>query len=109
VTHGFTILSRSRETVRANQLLQQQLETIRTYNWSQMTNNANFGTTTNQDGGILFYCSSSVQPYTNSTTYGTNNMRKVTVTVTWTNVSGLRITKSMTTLVAQGGLNDYIY
>lgn len=109
VTHGFGILSRSRETLRGNQILQQEVETIRTYTWSQMTNPANFGATSISDGGLVYYVSKSVAPYTNSTAYGTNNMRMLTVSIVWTNMTGDAITKSMTTLVSQGGLNDYIY
>jgi hypothetical protein len=61
------------------------------------------------DGSIKYYISKSVASYTNSTVYGTNNMRKVTVSILWTNMTGDPITKGMTTLISQGGLNDYIY
>jgi prepilin-type N-terminal cleavage/methylation domain-containing protein len=109
ITHGFGILSRSRETLRGNQILQQELETIRTYSWTQMTNSANFGSTNIADGGVVYSVAKYVAPYTNSTIYGTNNIRKVTVTIVWTNMNGDQMSKSMTTLVSQGGLNDYIY
>jgi prepilin-type N-terminal cleavage/methylation domain-containing protein len=109
VTHGFGILSRSRETLRGNQILQQELETIRTYTWTQMTNSANFTNSSVSDRGVIYFVTKSVVPYTNSTGYGLTNMRKVTVSILWTNMTGDPITKSMTTLVSQGGLNDYIY
>jgi len=106
---GIRILTRSRQTLRANQILQQELETIRTYSWSSVTNSSNYGATNYLDGQILYNVSRSVAAYANSTSYGTNNMRKVTITITWTNAPGKIITKDMTTLFAQGGLNDYIY
>ena len=91
------------------EILQQELETIRTYTWTQMTNSANFTNATVSDRGVIYYVSKSVVPYTNSTGYGLTNMRKVTVSILWTNMTGDQINKSMTTLVSQGGLNDYIY
>lgn len=109
VTQAYVILSRSRETLRANQILQQEMETIRTYSWSQMTNSSNFGSATYTDQGVRYSVSRSVSNCSNSTSYGTNYMKQVTVTVTWTNMSGQAISKNMTTLITQGGLNDYIY
>lgn len=109
VTNGFDVLSRSRETLRGNQILQQELETIRTYTWSQMTNTANFGSTNVSDSGVVYTVTRNATPYTTTTSYCTNNMRKVTVVVVWTNMTGEAVTKSMTTLVTQRGLNDFIY
>lgn len=109
VTHGFSILSRFRQTLRANQILQQELETIRTYSWSQMTNASNFGSSNYYDGSLLYVSTRSITNYSNSTTYGTNYMKKVTVSITWTNAPGKVANKTMTTLFTQGGLNDYLY
>jgi prepilin-type N-terminal cleavage/methylation domain-containing protein len=109
VTSGYAILDRSRETLRANQILQQELETVRTYNWTEMTNSANFGTTNYTDKGISYSVTRSVTNYYNSTNYSTNYMKKVTISVIWTNAPGKVITKDMTTLIVQSGLNDYIY
>ena len=109
VTHGFGILSRSRETVRGNQILQGELETMRTYSWSQITNSGTFTNSTISDGGVIYSVTRSAAQYTNSTTYGSNYMRKVTISILWTNMTGDPITKSMTTLISQGGLDDYIY
>lgn len=109
VTHGFSILARSRQTLRANQILQQDIETIRTYSWSQMTNAANFGSSNYYDGSLLYVTTRSITNYSNSTSYGTNYMKKVTVSITWTNAPGKVVNKTMTTLFTQGGLNDYLY
>lgn len=109
VTHGFSILSRSRETLRANQILQQELETIRTYSWLQMTNSANFASTNSTDQGITYSITRAATNFYNSTSYCSNNMKQVTITVTWTNSSGTVESKSMTTVVNKGGLNDYLY
>lgn len=109
VTSGYAVLDRSRETLRANQILQQELETLRTYSWSQVTNTANFYTTNYTDQGISYSVTRMLTNYNNSTSYSTNYMRKVTVRVVWTNAPGKSISKDMTTVITQGGLNDYIY
>lgn len=109
VISGYAVLDRSRETLRANQIIQQELETLRTYSWSQVTNAANFYTTNYADQGNSYKVTRMLTNYNNSTSYSTNYMRKVTVSVVWTNGPGKTITKDMTTLISQGGLNDYIY
>jgi prepilin-type N-terminal cleavage/methylation domain-containing protein len=109
VTHGFGILARSRETLRAHQILQQEVETVRTYSWSQMTNNVNFGTTNVSDSGVVYWVTRSADSYGNSTNYGSNHLKKVTISIQWTNMTGDSMRKSMTTLVSQNGLNDYLY
>lgn len=109
VLHGFAILAASRQTLRANQILQQELETLRTYSWSQVTNTASYGSTNYLDGQINYLVTRSMMPYANGTSYGTNQMRRVTITIVWTNAPGRVISKNMTTLFTQGGLNDYIY
>ncbi len=109
VTSGYSVLEKSRETLRANQILQQELETIRTYNWSAMTNNANFAPTNYTDSGVSFRVTRSVSNYYNNTTYCTNSLLEVTISIFWTNSAGNAMSKDMTTVVSQGGLNDYIY
>jgi len=109
LVHGFSILSRSRQTARANQIVQQEMETIRTYTWAQMTNSANFSATNTTDGNIIYSISRSSTNHYNSTSYCTNYMRKVTITITWTNAPGKIMTNALTTVITQGGLNDYFF
>jgi prepilin-type N-terminal cleavage/methylation domain-containing protein len=109
LVHGFSILSRSRQTLSGNQIAQQHMETIRTYTWAQMTNNTYFSATNTTDGNITYSIFRSVTNYSNSTTYGTNYLKKVTVTVTWTNAPGKVMSNQLTTVISQGGLNDYFF
>ncbi len=109
VTSGYSVLEKSRETLRANQILQQELETVRTYSWTSMTNSANFGSTNYADSGVSFAVTRSVSNYYNSTSYCTSYMREVTISIAWTNSAGSPMNKDMSTVVSEGGLNDYIY
>jgi type II secretory pathway pseudopilin PulG len=96
-----------RRTARASQVLQQEMETVRLMNWTQIqalpsafsdpsdTNNIYAGTITR----------SSCDSYN-----GTTTVVKVTLQVTWTNrVANRVLTNTLSTLISNGGLNKYIF
>jgi len=100
------------ENQRVTQILSDRLDTIRLYNWTQMTNGF---VLTNFTVGIDPSVSNSVPYYTGTvsivrapiaTTYSTN-LLQVTARVKW--VSGKRLQdRSMTTYVAKYGMQSYI-
>ena len=123
----FRILNSSRENLRATQIMVSRLEGIRLEAWdpNQLFTNAlvptNFteyfypqglSATTNEGtvyGGTVTITTNS--PMANMPSYS-NNIALVTVTVTWTNgpvgVTNVH-TRSMSTYVAQYGLQNYIW
>jgi hypothetical protein len=109
ITQGFSILTRSREIGRANQILQEELETVRTYSWSNVTNTANFNSTNYTDGGIVYAVSRAVTNSNVSYSYASNNLKEITISLVWTNHSGTVVNLKMSTLVSKAGLNDYLF
>ena len=102
------------ENERATGILTEKLDTIRLYNWSQITNTANFlptnfivgidplqtNSTSYYTGTISVVQAPITQPYSNA-------LLQVTVSLSW--VSGSRPqSRSMTTYVARYGLQSYI-
>jgi prepilin-type N-terminal cleavage/methylation domain-containing protein len=116
---GFSLVSLTRENLRANQIMLDKMETLRLYSWSQINSNGFVPPTFTAP----FFPAEAGQPDANTgaTYYGTleitdppfavnytNNLKLVTVTITWTN--GLRPrTRSMETLVSEFGIQNYVY
>lgn len=112
---GFAAVETSRESLRATQVMLEKLETVRLYSWSQLntpgfmpTNfSAPFNPATNATGGFNYQGTITVANAPVSEGYS-NDLKQVTVTVTWTAANVSR-TRSMSTLVSQYGLQNYIY
>jgi hypothetical protein len=108
---GFSTIKVSQEDVRADQILVQKLETLRVYDWTNITNNyvsTNFTAYYSTNGGVTYDGSLSVTPFvptTASESY-TDALRQVTVSVSWIS-GGVPRTRSMTTLVSQYGIQTY--
>ena len=110
---GFSLIRVSQETVRADQILVQKLETLRLYNWTQTNpsggiipqtftnsfapNTASPGVTYN--GTISIYAAPLTESYSNS-------LRRVTVSVNWPSGKVTR-TRTMSTLISQYGIQAY--
>lgn len=116
---GFASLRLTRENLRATQILTEKMETIRLYTWDQLTVISNFlpttfsatyyppGETNTYGTGTIYDGKLNVE----STAFGTNyddDMRKVTVEVTWV-TGGLSRKRSLTTFVSQYGMQNYIW
>lgn len=115
---GFGLISLTRENLRADQILLEKTETLRLYSWDQINSNGfiprtftapfypRIGNQTNATG-VTYYGSVNIQAPPFSVGYS-NNLRLVTVTLTWTNGHNPR-TRSMETLVSEFGEQTYIY
>lgn len=116
MSSGFAVAQLARENLRAGQILQEKMETIRLYTWQQI-NTAGFIPTNFTDS---FNCgatqSTSGLTYTGTVTIAaapmteaySNDLRLVTVEVRWASAKISR-RREMTTLVSQYGLQNYIY
>jgi hypothetical protein len=115
LTQGVALTRVSRENLRAGQILEQQMETIRLYTWSEINSNGfvpssfvapidpvstNTNTTSVFTGKILITNAPMTESYS-------NDHLMVTVSVNWTN--GVSRTRQMSTLVSKYGLHNYFY
>ncbi|MCI0538374.1 MAG: hypothetical protein L0Z50_24465 [Verrucomicrobiales bacterium] len=112
---GFVVLQLSRENLRGTQILQEKLETIRLYNWEQLTNASfipvNFVDTfypgTQSTSGITYTGKVTIAAAPVTESYS-NDLRLITVEVEWVSAKVLR-RRDMSTLVSRYGLQNYIY
>ncbi len=128
VTTGFGVISLARENLRATQILTDRMEEFRLYNWSQVTS---FGSGTsyipssfvepfyptnvsssstfvaNSSAGFNFYGTINVTNAGVTESYS-NDLRLIIVTLNWTNGQVPRA-RSVSTMVSQYGMQNYIY
>lgn len=120
INYGLCIMRIARENQRATQVMLEKLEAIRLYNWSEVTNNgfipssftANYDPTSPANyQGTTYYgtMSVSVPSFIGTTPSYSANIRQFTVSVQWTNAGGLGHARSLTTYVAQNGIQNYVW
>jgi hypothetical protein len=114
---GFKVIKMTRENTRATQIMLEKMETIRLYSWSQITN-AGFvptnpvavpyyavGVTNNS---LMYTARTSIAACDLPTTYA-SEMRKITIRVDWDWAGNSNRTRTMSTYVSKGGLQNYVY
>ncbi|MEO5802237.1 MAG: hypothetical protein ABIR24_01805 [Verrucomicrobiota bacterium] len=115
-TFGFSVVKLSRDELRATQLLQEKMETIRLYNWNQINQpnfvKRNFEAPLGTNGPVYFSGKVTILDNTSpkfpiTQSYG-NNMRLVNVSLEWTN-NNVRRTRETSTFVSRYGLQNYVY
>ncbi|MFM1768326.1 MAG: hypothetical protein RJA22_855 [Verrucomicrobiota bacterium] len=116
---GFASLRLTRENLRATQILTEKMETIRLYNWEQLTVVSNFlpttftatyyppGETNKYGTGTIYSGTLRVSPVAYGTNYD-DDLRKITVEVVWI-TGGLRRQRSLSTFASQYGMQNYIW
>lgn len=108
----------TRENLRATQLILEKFETIRLYTWDQINGANGFVIPTNftenysvdTSGTAIGVTYNGTMTIVNSplgTSYS-SDLKLVTVTLNWTS-SGVQRTRTMQTLVARQGLQQYVY
>jgi type II secretory pathway pseudopilin PulG len=114
MTMGFQSVRSARENLRATQILLEKFESLRLYNWDQVTTNNYIPTTfTNhyvlnpQTAGTVYTGRVSIGPVPLTEVYR-DDMRLVTVSVEWT-TGNIRRSRSFSSFVAKYGLQHYIY
>ena len=123
ITSAYISIGRTREDLRATQILLEKTEVLRLYNWSQVTTNtfpnftvSYYPTTNGKAQGVTYTGSFSVTNISGSTipdsklkdeNYATD-MRIVTITLQWTSGT-LPRQRSWSTLVSADGIQNYVY
>lgn len=121
---GFDVVRQARENLRATQIMVQRMEDIRLYTWDQVTNPAYMkptfvdwyypaGTNTGT-AGTCYQGSISVALPANVPSAYQQNLRAVTITLSWTNYPGGASSKAivrsrqMQSQVAYLGMQNYV-
>jgi len=116
IAAGFSVIQLARENLRATQVIQEKMETIRLYSWDQINSNGFIPPTftapfyaTNDvlAGGLVYHGSVTVSNAPLAESYS-NDVRMVAVTVRWTSGKADR-ERSMSTFVSRYGLQNYVY
>ena len=105
---GFSTIKISQEDARASQILLQKLETLRVYDWSNITNGyfpKNFTVNYSTNGGVTYNGGIAIEPVLTAESYS-NTLRKVTVSLSWVS-TGVPRYRVVTTLVSQSGIQTY--
>ena len=113
---GFGVIQNSQEELRATQILQEKMEIIRLYKWTQLTTPGfvltNFNEPLVSKGSNYFGGTISIKNTTNAPSVYNTNLREVVVTLKWTNnIKGTnKVVRSRTTrsFVSRYGLQNYI-
>jgi type II secretory pathway pseudopilin PulG len=112
---GFAVIQLARENLRATQILQEKMETIRLYTWEQI-NTPGFIPTNFVDTFYSSGTNSTSMSYTGRVTIAqpviteaySNELKTVKIELRWVSAGVLR-NREMQTLVTRNGLQNYIY
>ena len=116
IAQGFAVAEVARENLRATQILQEKMETIRLYSWDQVNQPGfipsaftNYYDTSGSSGnkGLVYEGTVLVTNAPIKESYA-GNLRWVNIQVTWTS-SNIRRQRSMQTYVSLYGLQNYVY
>ena len=121
INYGMFVTQLARENARATQIMLEKLESIRLYNWTEVTNAGFVPATfvsvydpqspTNYQGAIYNgTITVSNAAFSGATPSYAGNMRQFTVTLQWTtSPAGITHNRSLSTYVAKDGLQNYVY
>jgi hypothetical protein len=117
INYGLFVMRLARENARATQVLLEKVESIRLYNWSEVTSNGYVPSVftnvydpqggPNQQGCVY----SGTMLVTNcpfNASYSTN-VRQFKVTLDWVTAGRISHHRELTTLVARDGMQNYVY
>lgn len=115
MSQGFRIIQAARENLRATQILQEKMETIRLYTWEQISSNgfipasfsAPFYANSNYVSDLIYYGRIQFEAAPGSENYKPD-MKMVTFDLTWVSSSRTNA-RQMVSYVSRHGLQNYIY
>jgi hypothetical protein len=119
MSSGFALTQLARENLRGTQIMLERMEGIRLYNWNQLVfsnmvpttfTNYYYPLATNGESkGIVYYGTMTItnQGLNPSVTYS-DLVRTIVVSINWTN-SMIPRSRSMSTIVAKNGIQNYVY
>jgi len=120
INYGLFVMKLARENSRATQIMLERLESVRLYDWTEVTN-AGFVPTlftdvydpqsdTNSQGAVYSGTLTVANPVFSSTAPSySGNMRQFTVTLQWTTDGRVPHSRSLSTYVAKDGMQNYVY
>lgn len=120
IQYGLYIMQLARENARASQIMLERLETVRLYNWTEVTNAGYVPSTftdvydpqasTNLQGTVYNGTLTVSNPvFTGTTPSYSSDMRQFTVTLQWNTGGKVSHTRSLTTYVSKDGMQNYVY
>ena len=115
IANGFFTMQLARENVRATQILLEKVETIRLYNWDQITTPGFIPTNfvslydpnSTNGSGVNYQGSLTISDVPITASYAAD-MKQVTVRLDW-KTGNLNRARTFTTFIARDGLQNYIY
>ncbi|MDB6039770.1 MAG: hypothetical protein JWM99_3611 [Verrucomicrobiales bacterium] len=124
LSSGMSAVKAARENLRATQILEEKMEVFRAFSWDQVTTNAasiptnflayfyptNVAGTTNVDlskSGTVYTGQVTIANCSFTESYS-NDLKKITGTVTWQSGSALH-QRTMDTMVSRFGMRNYLY
>jgi len=116
IAQGFTFVQIARENLRATQILQEKLETVRLYNWDQISQpgfipsgftNYYYPSGSPGNQGAVYRGTTTIASAPVGGSYA-GDMKLVSVQLTWTS-SNVQRKRSMQTFVSRYGLQNYVY
>jgi hypothetical protein len=122
IGNGFFTMQMARENLRATQIMLEKVETIRLYDWDQITNSGpalgtnsfipitftNYYDPNGRSLGAQYRGQLRILPATMIDSSYSNDMRMVSVTLNWQTASHPR-TRTFTTFISRDGLQNYVY
>ena len=119
ISYGFSETQLAREDLRATQIIMEKMEGIRLYTFDQLVSSNMFPTTftavyyplANQTGGLKYYGNFTLSDPGTGAVYN-DNLRLVTVSVSWTNSYGtskIVRNRQMQTMVGRYGIQNYSF
>jgi len=106
VSQSFRYMADIRLTARSSQILQQKMEDIRLLTWTSIQALPSSFTDPSDTNGA-FTGTINVSDYDSYS--GTTTVKRITLTVSWMNRVSKLSSNSLSTLIANGGLNKYIF
>lgn len=119
ISFGFATITLARQNLRATQIALEKMEIARMYSWEQVNSNGfvprnftapyfpSFGGGVNTNGGLTYYGTMVITNTTVNSAYDVD-MRRMTVTLNWTN-KNVPQNLQMSTYISQYGMQRYIY
>jgi hypothetical protein len=117
INYGIFMMRLARENARATQIMLEKVESIRLYNWTEVTTPnyvpATFTDVYDPQGapgqqGAVYNGTMSVDACPLSTSYS-GDMRQFTVTLQWNTAGRINHNRSLVTYVAKDGIQNYVY
>ena len=115
--YAIRLVGQFRANQRATQIIMEKAETLRLYSWDQVNTSgfipASFTNTYDGDfvttnySGTVYYGVVTVGNFPDSTSYA-GRMKQLTLTLNWT-TENIFHTRSLTTFIAQDGIQNYVY